>query len=486
MAASAMVKKWGHDKATITLVESSEIGIVGVGEGSTPRLKQFFDNLDIHEAEWMPRCNGSYKNGISFVDWSTKPGFGKYFHPFFSYLDNKTQGAFFYNSLARRKGLNLDGHPDKYFLTAHLTENNLGPIPNHNFPFEVDYGYHFDSYLLGDFLRERAIAQGVKCIDARIEHVIQNDDASIARLISKCGLEIEGDFFIDCSGFRAELIQKTLKVPFISFQNNLFNDAAIVLPTDRNKELNSQTISTALKYGWAWDIPLQNRTGNGYVYCSSFCTADQAEIEFRQHLGLAESDTEARHLNIKVGRVERHWHSNCLALGLSQGFIEPLEATALNLVANTIDDFMASFEAGGFGSSQRDAFNQRVNSGFETVRDYIVAHYILNSRNDTEYWRANGENTHMSDALKSILHCWYNGLNLGQEIERQKIPTSYAATSWYCLLGGYGIYPDPDKLRAATPEENKFEPAAINNFIERCALNFETHNNLLKQLIKTT
>ncbi len=482
MAANAMASKWSKEKIDITLIESSEIGIIGVGEGSTPRLKQFFDTLGIAESEWMPRCNASYKNGISFIDWSHKPGFESYFHPFISYTDRKTQSAFFYNSFARRKGFDVHAHPNRYFLTAYLSEKKLGPIPDYNFPFEVDYGYHFDSHLLGNFLREAAIKRGVRHIDARVTQVKQHENGDIAGLELETSAYVNGDFFVDCSGFRGELIQNTLKVPFISFDNNLFNDAAVVLPTPAQEQLNSQTLSTALKAGWAWNIPLQNRTGNGYVYSSSFCDKDQAEKELRTHLGLLDSEEEARHLRLKVGRVAHHWYRNCVAIGLSQGFIEPLEATALNLVANTIDDFIHSYEAGEFSNKHQAAFNQRVNSGFETIRDYIVAHYILNSRSDTDYWRANGENKNISESLKAILHCWYSGLNLGQEIEKQKIPTSYTAVSWYCLFSGYGIYPEGQQLQAATADVKRFNLADIDDFIKRCSANFKPHNELLEEL----
>jgi hypothetical protein len=186
-------------------------------------------------------------------------------------------------------------------------------------------------------------------------------------------------------------------VPFRSFAENLFNDSAVVLPTDQAADIGSETVSTAMKFGWAWEIPLTHRIGNGYVYCSSFCSANEAETELRTALGLLDSDTEARHLKMKVGRVEHHWQKNCLAVGLSQGFIEPLEATALNLVCNTVYDFIEAVEAEGFAGRGRERFNERTGQAFEKVRDYIVAHYIMNTRDDTDYWRQNGANKNVSD-----------------------------------------------------------------------------------------
>ena len=189
----------------------------------------------------------------------------------------------------------------------------------------------------------------------------------------------------------------------MSYAENLFNDSAVVLPTEQEDNIGSQTVSTALRYGWAWQIPLTHRIGNGYVYSSSFCSDDEAEKELREHLGLLDSDVEARHLKMKVGRVERHWERNCLALGLSQGFIEPLEATAVNLVCNTIYDFIETVDAQGSTGSGRDEFNARINEGFEMVRDYIVAHYVMNTRDDTEYWRQNGSNQNIPERLQQSL-----------------------------------------------------------------------------------
>ena len=479
ITASAMIHSWAEKDIAITLIESPDIGTVGVGEGSTPRMKLFFDSIGVHESEWMPRCNASYKNGISFVDWSSRPGFKRYFHPFVSVVDQHTTTAFYFNTYARRLGIDVHAHPDRFFLAAKLSENRQGPIPNENFPFGIEYGYHFDAGLVGAFLKQKARARGVNYLAAKVVDVQQASNGEITGLVTDAGETIDGDFFIDCSGFRGTLIQKTLGVKFRSFADNLFNDAAVVLPTESTEEIGSQTVSTAMKHGWAWEIPLTHRTGNGYVYSSSFCSPNDAEHELRAHLGLLESDTEARHLKMKVGRVEEHWHRNCLAIGLSQGFIEPLEATALNLVCNTVHDFIETVNAEGFAGSGRDNFNARTNERFEWIRDYIVAHYIMNSRDDTEYWRQNGNNKHVSESLRQILQIWTTGKSLNQEMERLEIRSSYTAMSWYCLLAGYGYYPDSKPELANNPAASKIDMHEIDEFIRRCALNFRSQNEAL-------
>ena len=481
ITANALINRWGEKGVDITLVESPAIGTVGVGEGSTPQLKVFFDSIGLEESEWMPSCKATYKNGISFANWSTKPGFERYFHPFASQSDRFTTTAFFFNTLARRQGVDVDAHPDRFHLAARLAENRQGPKPDENFPFVVDYGYHFDAQLVGQYLGEVAKARGVKHVEARVLEANQAADGDIASLSTDDGQLIEADFFVDCSGFRGTLIQEALDVPFLSFSENLFNDSAVVLPTEQSDDIGSQTVSTAMKYGWAWEIPLTHRIGNGYVYSSAFCSADEAEKELRAVLGLLDSDVEARHLKMNVGRLERHWHGNCLAVGRSQGFIEPLEATALNLVCNTVNGFIAFVEAdGGLSGQSRDAFNQRVNLDFELVRDYIVAHYVLNSRRDTQYWIVNAQNRNLSDRLSRILQIWTSGKNLSEEIERQQIPTSYTARSWYCLLSGYGYYPDLRQSPDNEPIAQRIDMTEIDEYVRRCALNFRSQNEQLR------
>ena len=481
MTANALINRWGDKGVDVTLIESPAIGTVGVGEGSTPRLKEFLDELGVGERDWMPQCNATYKNGISFDGWSTRPGFERYFHPFASQTDRFTTTAFFFNTLARRQGVDVHVHPDRFHLTALLSEQRLAPIPNENFPFVLDYGYHFDAHLLGEFLKGLATSRGVRHLAAKVTDVGQAADGDITGLTTDAGETCEADLFIDCSGFRGALIQQTLKVPFRAFSENLFNDSAVVLPTEQVDAIGSQTVSTALRYGWAWEIPLTHRIGNGYVYSSSFCSADDAETELREVLGLLDADVEARHLKMKVGRLESHWHRNCLAVGLSQGFIEPLEATALNLVCNTIHGFMMAVESdGGFTGQSRDTFNDRVNLDFELVRDYIVAHYVLNSRRDTDYWVQNAENRNLSERLQQILQTWKTGENLSQEIESRRIPSSYTPRSWYCLLSGYGFYPELNEVPGQVQGASRFDMAEVDEFVRRCALNFRSQGERLR------
>lgn len=483
MAASLMAKRWADRAVSISVLESPDIGIIGVGEGSTPQLKGFFDSLGIAEADWMPRCNATYKAGISFHRWSARPGFEHYFHPFPNEIDERTAPALFYNSVIRRRGANVDGHPDRFFLASVLAQRKLAPLPAYSFPFKSAYGYHFDSALIGRFLREHSTARGVEYLEGTVARVEQAEDGDIRALHTEDGRRIAGDFFVDSTGFRSLLLQGALGVPFRSFGANLYNDSAVVAPTPADTDgISPQTTSTAMKAGWAWRIPLQNRVGNGYVYSSRYIDKDAAEAELRAHLGLTESHPPLRHLSMKVGRVEQHWARNCLGVGLSQGFIEPLEATALHLVQETVEGFIEAFTAGGFSNAHQAQCNAAINARFEGVRDYIVCHYKVNARSDTEYWRDNARNDVLSDSLRRILSCWVAGEDLVPEILHQKIDHYYAPVSWHCLLAGYGTYPPPDRLIAPSAKAQRYDLARIDDFLARCALNFRAHTEVLAEL----
>ena len=463
----------------IEVLESPAIGIIGVGEGSTPWLRGFFDSLGIEESEWMPACQATYKCGITFENWSTKPGFESYFHPFASMLDNLTMTQFVHNAQSRVNGVDVHAHPDRFFIASKLAQQCLAPKPARNFPFDVWYGYHFDAVLLGQFLQRKAIERGVRHKACHIRQVLQKENGDIAAVRTDGDEEIAADFFVDCSGFAALLIQQTLHTPFVSFADNLFNDAAVALPTPIGDDIPPQTISTALKNGWAWKIPLTQRYGNGYVYSSAFCSADEAERELREHLGLLESDVPARHLKMKIGRVSKHWNRNCVAVGLSQGFIEPLEATALLFIQRTISAFVEALEAGDVGAAAQERFNHGVNEHFEGTRDYIVTHYKTNSRGDTDYWRANAANPKISAALAQLYRLWMSGKSLVRPVGQQELGKGYPVFSWYCILSGMGIFPEAPQLRAPTPKEARYRMAEIDNLLERSARNFPRHRDLL-------
>ncbi|MBI4697016.1 MAG: tryptophan 7-halogenase [Gammaproteobacteria bacterium] len=455
MAAISLAMAWIPLGAEITLLESDAIGIIGVGEGSTPKMRRFMQKLGVAEHEWMPSCNGTYKCGIRFPAWSTRPGYESYYHPFFSPSDDPFIRAFHQNMTLRQRNLDVHALPDTFFLSNYLAKHSRAPLGDGTLDHQTDYAYHFDARLIGEYLRKRSIELGVRHLVDTVTGVRQSESGAILGVDTQRGGFVEADFFLDCSGFASVLICGALRVPFMPYKDFLFNDAAVAMPTPHPDAttLRSETLSSALKYGWVWKIPLTNRLGNGYVYSSDYIDAATAEQELRQHLKLPESDTtEARHLKMRVGRLNHCWESNCLAIGLAQGFIEPLEATALMIVQDTVEHFIELYARGGFTPEHRDAYNEKINRIYDSVRDYVYMHYKLNSRRDTDYWVNARENRHVSDSVAAILEVWDNGGDLLGEIVRQRDYMSYSPTSWFCILSGMARFPkQPRKPRRDIP-----------------------------------
>jgi hypothetical protein len=477
MAANLLRQRWGGAGCEVTLIESKDIGIIGVGEGSTPQLKAFFDGLGIAEGEWMPRCNATYKAGIEFAGWSDRPGFERYFHPFPTEVDRFTEGKFFYATRARRAGRDVPAHPDPFYLSTRIAHEGLAPLPPENFPFRIGYGYHFDAHLVGTTLRDFAVGRGVRHATATIADVELNEAGDVAALIAGDGRRFEAELFVDASGFRAAIIEGALGEKHLSFSDNLFNDRAVVAPTPLpGGEPLACTKATAASAGWIWHIPLTARAGNGYVYSSRYLDPEDAAAELRTHLGLP-ADAEVRHLNMRCGRVERSWAKNCLAIGLAQGFLEPLEATALHIVLATVESFLDAYEKG-----ERDRFNAAIARRYEGIRDYIVAHYRTAQRRDTDYWRDATAHDRLSDSLKGIITAWFTGADLTDEIHRQGIADIYPPLSWHCLLAGYGNFPEESRLRAPGPDIAPIDMAEVERFVAGCARNFPTHRAALAAL----
>ena len=470
----------------VTVLESPQVGIIGVGEGSTPWLRGFFDGLGIEESEWMPACNATYKNGIRFDGWCTRPGYGSYFHPFASMLDNMTMTQFVDNVHRRLDGEDVEAHPDRFFIAERLASKGLGPRPRRDFPFDVWYAYHFDSNLLGAFLGRKAVERGVRHVVRHMHGTILGERGDIAALQLDGGETLEADFFVDCTGFASLLIGKALQTPYVSFAENLFNDAAVAMPSPvedgGGRPLMGQTVSTALRHGWAWKIPLSHRCGNGYVYSTAHCSPDEAETELRAHLGLLDDATPARHLRMRAGRFARQWNRNCVAVGLSQGFIEPLEATTLLFVQRTASMLVKALEKGDLGETAQDAFNEAINDRFEGTRDYIVTHYKTNTRTDTDYWRANAANVNLSRPLQQLLHTWLARRPIAGGLQQGIYGRGYPVMSWYCMLAGMGLFPDAREMRPAAAGRPRHDLSAIDNLLERSIANFPEHRALLANI----
>jgi hypothetical protein len=377
----------------------------------------------------------------------------------------------------RRAGRDVPAHPDPFFLPTRIARDSLAPLAPASFPFSVSYGYHFDAHLIGAFLRDVGTSRGIEHVDVLIASVELDDQGDVKALVAEDGRRFEADFFVDASGFRATIIEGALKEPHRSFGENLFNDRAVVTPTPWPASgIQACTRSIAKSAGWIWNIPLTNRVGNGYVYSSRYIDPDDAANELREHLGLGE-DAEVRHLEMRCGRIERSWVRNCLAVGLTQGFLEPLEATALHIVLGTVNAFLQAWD-----TSERDPFNAAIARRYEGIRDYLVCHYRTAQRRDTEYWRAATTNNALSDSLKGVITAWFTASDLEQEVIRQDIAGFYPPMSWHCMLAGYGNFPDPAKLIPPGPDVAPVDMGEVERFVSGCALNFPPLSEALERL----
>jgi len=478
---SALMIAW-HFRASpqvqISLVEASGIATIGVGEGSTPALTRLLRQLDIDEADWMPACQATYKNGIQFCDWSTIAGYQDYFHPFPSSADNSVLPAFFARVRAAQTGQRRDAHPDQFFLQTYLAKHHKAPLAA-NSTLQLQYGYHFDAGLLGQYLKQVAISRGVIYRALTVDQVERSPDGAIYQLHCVEGVSLAGDFYFDCTGFASKLARQTLGAAFTSYQQLLPNDTALTIATAVQQPTKPQTTATALPHGWCWQIPLQHRCGNGYVFSRDFVSLDQAEHELRQFLQLPEQQGSCRTIKFQAGRLSEHWQHNCVAVGLSQGFIEPLEATALFLVQQSVSHFLLHWQRSNYQCRgelpSRQHYNQLINTYFDRVADYIALHYKTNSRQDSNYWRHNRQLEHISPQLRQLLQCWQSGGDVAAWLAAQDLEKYYHSVSWYCLLAGTGYWPGS----ANTPAEP--EPA-LNKRWQQLAALCPSHNDQLLQL----
>ena len=326
----------------ITLIESPDFPTIGVGESTVPPVVDFIKNLGFEEKDWMPACNATYKSSICFRGFHGTDN-NKIWYPFSRSWQVANVPA---NQYWLYKHLTDDKFKDRFSIYDYTTlvpaiceaGKTVKSLPN------PAYAYHFDATALGDYLKKFAINNGVKHVLDTMTEVIQNEEGSIKELKRSNGEPLQADLFIDCTGFSSKIIGEVFDEPFDDYYDSLFNDSAIAIRfpfEDKEKEMVSYTLCTALSSGWVWTIPLYNRIGTGYVYSSKYKSKEEAEVEFREYLSpvmgekrMAEAET--KHIPIRVGKYQRTWVKNCVAIGLSSGFIEPLESTGIQIVQGEI------------------------------------------------------------------------------------------------------------------------------------------------------
>ena len=392
MTAAAMVRRLPLESYSIVLVESDEIGIVGVGEATLPHIKQFNDMLGLDEAEFMRATRATFKLGIEFCDWDL-PG-GRYIHPFGAFGE-PWGGVQFQHHWLRLREYGREIAPfQSYSLAAAAARADAFALPDEN-PGSIrstySYAYHFDSGLYAPYLRDWATTRGATRIEGRVASVERDSEAGMIQALSlRSGERIEGDFFVDCSGFRSLLLGEELGVGWEDWRHWLPCDRALAVPCDHGGGgLTPYTRSTARPAGWQWRIPLQHRIGNGYIFSSEFISQDDARQTLLANLDGA-PQAEPRLLRFIPGRRTAAWAANCVAIGLASGFLEPLESTSIFLVqAAAIDliDLMPSpSENRAIDPRLADEFNRLTTMHYERIRDFLILHYIANRREGEPLW----------------------------------------------------------------------------------------------------
>lgn len=389
MAAAAFSKVLGNE-CSIRLVESEEIGTIGVGEGTVPHLKLFNDLLGVDDVEFVRNTQGTFKLGIQFNDWarpgdSYVHGFGEIGHdisllPFHQFWIKARQrgvaediGAYSLNTVAAPRGR---------FMPSATDVPANSPLAN------VAYAYHFDAGLYARFLRRYAEQRGVRRSEGRIASIEQRpDDGFVAALVMESGERIDGDLFIDCTGFRGLLIEQTLHTGYHDFSHWLPCDRAMAVGCERVAQLAPYTRSTARAAGWQWRIPLQHRTGNGHVYCSEYMSDDEAAAVLLANLD-GKPLGEPRLLRFTTGARKQAWNRNVVALGLAVGFLEPLESTSIYMIQSGIARLLDMWPQRDFSPVLIDRYNARSRFEYEHLRDFLILHYYANQRDDSPFWKA--------------------------------------------------------------------------------------------------
>ena len=366
--------------ADITLVESDTLGTIGVGEASIPPMKAFHRLAGVDEQAFMRATHATFKIGIQFEHW-TRPG-DSYIHSF-GRLGKSAWMADFHHVWLHAKALGLDVKLDDYCLELKAALNGKFVLSD---AMPLNYAYHLDATAYARFLRDLCAQRGVKRIEGLIEQVQQHADSGhITHLVLENGQAIAGDFFIDCTGFRALLIGNTLKVAYEDWSRWLPANRAVAIQSELNTPPMPYTRSIAREAGWQWHIPLQHRAGNGLVYCSDYLSDEAAQDRLLHHLP-GKPTSALRRIPFQTGYRTEQWNKNCLSLGLSSGFLEPLESTSIYLMMIGITRFIKQFPFDGIAQATIDQFNTVSREEFEHIRDFIFLHYYLNERQDSPYW----------------------------------------------------------------------------------------------------
>jgi tryptophan halogenase len=436
MTAAGLKRYFEPGFADVELVESEAIGTVGVGEATIPTICLFNARLGLNEADFMRKTMATFKVGIEFRDWGHKGN--RFFHGFGDY-GAAIDAIVPYQYWLKLRALGAD--MDLADLSVPSVMAQLGrfaqPHTDPKSPFSAfRYAYHFDAMLYARYLRDYSERLGVTRTNARIVDVkLDGESGFIRSVVLEDGREIAGDLFIDCSGFIGLLIEKALKTGYEDWTEWLPCDRALAVPCESAGALTPYTRSTAREAGWQWRIPLQHRTGNGYVYCSKFLSDDDARATLLANLD-GKPLAEPNQLRFVTGRRRKFWHRNCVAIGLAGGFLEPLESTSIALIQNAIGRLLELFPDKHFQPVLEAEFNRQSVIEFERIRDFIIVHYALTARDDTQFWNQ-CRTMRLPDSLECKLEMFRaRGTPLIHDGD------GFRESSWIAIYNGLNLLPE--------------------------------------------
>jgi tryptophan halogenase len=478
MAAAAIARVLGP-RLTITLVESSEIGIVGVGEATIPAIANFNRMVKLDEDDFLRHTQGTIKLGIEFVDWWNK---GHAYMHAFGPVGRDLAYIPFHHYFLKECGLRDDASSDAgtlwdYSLNwvaarqsrfARLTQVSGTPLAG------LAWAFHFDASLYAAYLSKLAQGMGVRRVDAKIAGVLQRPDGDVRALKLEDGRELEGDFFIDCTGFRGLLIEDALKTGYEDWSSYLPCDRAWAVPSENTRPLTPYTRATARAAGWQWRIPLQHRTGNGHVYCSGAISDDAARETLLANLD-APALADPRLIRFVTGRRKQLWNRNVVCMGLASGFLEPLESTSIHLIQVTIQRLILLFPHRGDCEERRREFNRSAAAEYEYIRDFIVLHYHANNRIGEPFWDQ-CRNMAIPDSLRHRIELFRETAGIFCATE-----DLFQLTSWLQVLWGQGVRPQATHsfVEAVAPKDRAGYLRDLRALIAQAAGRLPTHEEFI-------
>lgn len=477
ISAAILSKALRNQPHKISVVESPDIPTIGVGEATIPSFVDLLEYLQIPLAEFVAKTGATFKLGIKFVDWKQK---GHHYWHQFGEVGNKIDGVNFYQHWLKHHSTTQKYEFTDFSPAVALAKQHKFFIPSPEHPTNLSkstFALHFDASKVAKFLKQYCLSHSVEYVPAKVCDVTKNNDGSICSLVTDEGKELEGDFFFDCSGQRALLIGKALRVGYTNWQHHLPVNSAIAVQSESRGEIPPYTESVALEHGWRWRIPLQERIGNGYVYCSDFCSDENA----RQTLlaNIERPTSEPRKITFTTGVRQKIWDKNCVAVGLSSGFLEPLESTSIYLVMRTMLKFVQSLPSAQLFQPTIDEFNRLMVNEYEYIRDFIILHYCVSERQDSDFWRM-WRHMELPDSLKykiELFKCQGRLMDNHYDL--------FSHESWYAVLEGMGVRPrsyDPainnsDDMLVAQALDKSF--AALQVSASKCL----DHKDYLDKLI---